>query len=295
MIITKLIGGMGNQLFQYAVGKALAVKNNTDLLFDITGYNHQSGFITPREYALKYFQIEEHFATSDDLKIFGKQEGSFIGRRIQNIPQKYFGIKNPKVFQESKHSFQKELLLLGDNIYLEGYWQTEKYFQDIADIIRKEFTLKKEFSVDDQEITQHIQNSNGISLHVRRGDYVSSPKANAHHGTCSPEYYASAIRLITVNIPDPHFFVFSDDIDWCKNNLKFNDPVTFVSDGKLKDYEELMLMSYCKHNIIANSSFSWWGAWLNKNQQKKVIAPKTWVQNTSVNISDVVPEKWRKI
>jgi len=142
---------------------------------------------------------------------------------------------------------------------------------------------------------QKIKEKNSVSLHIRRGDYLTMQKAIDTIGVCPLDYYDKAIREITRKIKNPTFFIFSDDINWVKENLKTNSPTIFVSGGKLKDYEELILMSKCKHNIIANSSFSWWGAWLNNNPNKIVIAPKKWFKDTSKNTRDLIPESWLKL
>ncbi len=286
------MGGMGNQLFQYATGRAVSFSNKRELKMDVDGYENMHISDTPRQYALNIFNIQENFADKNEIE---KLQGNIDGA-VAKILQKIGLTKKHSSFIIEQHfNFYSELLNVGDNSYLQGYWQTEKYFKGTEDVIRKEFTLKDEFSIEEKKITKEIKNSNAISLHIRRGDYVASATANKFHGTSSLEYYALAVKHISEKIENPFFYIFSDDIDWVKENLKINFPIKYVSGDTLKDYEELMLMSYCKHNIIANSSFSWWGAWLNNNPEKIVIAPKQWFADKSVNTSDIIPETWIKL
>lgn len=289
------MGGMGNQLFQYAIGRSLAEKNsNCKMKMDITGYFDQSGGITPRSYALGVFNIGENFSDKKEIiQIKGGVYG-FVSSLVCRFKKNKTEEKDT-FFREPRFSFSPEILKIKGDAYLEGYWQTEKYFQDVEDVIRREFTLKKEFSIEDKEITKEIKNSNAVSLHIRRGDYVANASTSKFHGICGLEYYANAVGIIGEKVKNPVIYIFSDDIEWVKKNLKIDYPVRYVSDGILKDYEELMLMSYCKHNIIANSSFSWWGAWLNNYPEKIVIAPRQWFADQSVDTSDVIPGEWIKI
>lgn len=289
------MGGMGNQLFQYAAGKAVSIKKGKEFKLDVSGYENQDAIITPRSYALNVFNIEEKFSSAGEVGNFlrnkDRKRAGFFGKFLL----KFFDKNEAEYFVEPRFTFNSEVFDFEEPLYLEGYWQTEKYFKDVADVIRNEFTLKDEYFVDGKEITQKIKSCGAVSLHIRRGDYVTSATTNKFHGICSLDYYEKAIKYIADSVKNPYFFVFSDDIEWVKQNLKINHPVEYVSDRVLKDYEELILMSYCKHNIIANSSFSWWGAWLNSNPEKIVIAPKQWFADASVDTSDVVPESWIRI
>ncbi|MFH0972649.1 MAG: alpha-1,2-fucosyltransferase, partial [Patescibacteria group bacterium] len=186
-----------------------------------------------------------------------------------------------------------EILKLKDDIFLDGYWQTEKYFKDIEDIIRSEFTLKTEYSNLNPELIAKISSCNSVSMHIRRGDYITNQNTNEFHGICFLDYYKKAINLIAEKFPNPTIFIFSDDLKWCKENIKIKYPIVFVKGNK--NYEDLIMMSKCSHNIIANSSFSWWGAWLNNNPNKIVIAPQKWLNNPNINYSDIIPSTWIKI
>lgn len=285
MIITKLIGGLGNQMFQYAIGRSLAIKNNTELKLDLSGYENQQGII-PRNYSLGIFQIDSKIASKEES--FGlKYSSRFMG---------ILGYKKKSYLKEKiANKYDPEIFKVTGNNYLEGYWQTEKYFLMIADVIRKEFSLRIEFNNLDIELLNQIAKCQSVSLHVRRGDYVSNSKTNQFHGSCSLKYYQDSIEYLKNKFGQIVLFIFSDDIEWVKENLQTDQKMVFVSNDKLKDYEELILMSKCKHNIIANSSFSWWGAWLNTNYDKQVIAPKYWFNNAHANINDIVPENWIRI
>ncbi|MCK4744844.1 alpha-1,2-fucosyltransferase, partial [Candidatus Parcubacteria bacterium] len=214
--------------------------------------------------------------------------------KISNFLEKLKPIRLRLVITKEQHShFDSKILKLIGNIYLDGYWQSEKYFKNIENSIRKEFTLKNDLQLKAKKLLRKIKNTESISIHIRRNDYISHKPANQYHGVCHLSYYKKAINVIIKKIDDPHFFVFSDDIDWCKKNLKIKFPTIFVEGNK--DYEDLILMSKCKHNIIANSTFSWWGAWLNNNPNKIVIAPKKWFRKKSINTKDLIPKTWIKI
>jgi hypothetical protein len=295
MIITKLTGGLGNQMFQYAMGRSLAEKNQTEFKMDITGYKNQKG-ITPRKYALQIFNVQESFIDDINIDFLVKFFRSYkIGKILLKL-YNFLPIKSRYYIVEPHYHFFSQIFNVSKECYLDGYWQSEKYFKDIENIVRKEFTLKKELQVRlNADLLKIIEMTDSVSVHIRRSDYITNKAANQTHGVCSVEYYDRAIEKIVKGFSNPHFFIFSDDIDWVKNNLKFNYPVTYVSDGNYKDYEELIIMSYCKHNIIANSSFSWWGAWLNKNKEKRVVAPVNWFVDKSYNAKDLILENWIKL
>ncbi len=290
MIVTKLHGGLGNQMFQYAIGRCLAEKNNTVLKLDLSFYNNPPNGATPREYSLDFFKIKKNIASDEEIKNFKKYERK-KGRKyfFHNL---FFSNSSIHI-KEKTFNFNNDTLKKTDEAYLDGYWQSEKYFKNIEDIIHKEFTLKDELNENLQKITGEIKKTNSISLHIRRGDYANDSKTNSYHGLCPMAYYNQAIKKITDEIKEPVLFIFSDDIDWVKENLKTNFPVAFIKGNR--DYEDLILMSLCKHNIIANSSFSWWGAWLNKNPDKIVVAPKNWFNDLKINSEDLMPNNWFKI
>jgi hypothetical protein len=296
MIITQLNGGLGNQMFQYVLGRVLALKHNTDLHFDLSLFiKHQSHLTTKRQYELNPFNLPVKIATPDLVEKF-RQSHTFKAL-INRYLSLNLNLSSDKYINESGQKFQPEILKLPDNIYLSGYWQTEKYFIDYRDQIIKDFSKRKSpVSLKNKQIKSGIENCHSVSVHIRRGDYITNKSAKAYHGTCSISYYQKAMKLIEKTVKNPKYYIFSDDPEWTKNNIKPEHQAIYISHNKGIDcHEDMRLMSRCKHNIIANSSFSWWGAWLNQNVKKIVIAPQQWFLNKSVNQKDIIPKKWIKI
>lgn len=295
MIITKLIGGLGNQMFQYAVGRRAAYINKTLFKLDVSGFKKQED-MTKREYFLGCFNISESFANEKEVKKLKTVGKSKLSRYFLKFIS-FFTLYNKRSHIAEKHFyFDPNILKVREDTYLEGYWASERYFKDIENIIRHDFTFKVKPDSENKKLIKKIENSMSVSIHVRRGDYVSVRKTQECHGVCNLDYYKKAIKLITAKVKKPHFFIFSDDPEWVKQNLKLSYPNTVVDHNfQKKDYEDLRLMSLCKHNIIANSSFSWWGAWLNQNKNKVIIAPRRWFNNVLINTKDLVPQFWIKI
>jgi len=292
MIITKLIGGLGNQMFQYAAGRRTAIVNNTELKLDITGYDNQVG-ITPRVYMLDIFHIHASIATKQEIKLFNNRSKHIIQRNLHRI---MLSLLRRHYIRQKTTGYFHEYLTIPDNSYLDGYWGSEKHFADIEDTIRKDFTLKNKPDAINRKIISRIKNCDSVSLHIRRGDYVFNEKTNKYHGVCDQGYYLKAVDLLAKKVKKPYFFIFSDDIKWVKQNLILKYPCVYVDNNTGKqDHEDMRLMSECKYNIIANSSFSWWGAWLNENTNKIVIAPKKWFREPSINTKDLIPQSWIKI
>lgn len=287
-IITKLQGGLGNQMFQYATGRSVAQRNGAELKLDIFALKHDP----QREYALGCFNTTQRIATQEEISKFLRhktRKGKFwfwYNRWIAD---------EKRYTQEKQFNFDQHILELKDPVYLDGAWQTEKYFKDIRDLLQKEFTLRSEPSAETKDWIKKVSACTSVSLHIRRGDYVSNHAANQFHGTCPIKYYEKAINLISQKIKDPVFFIFSDEIAWAKDNLNAPFPLYFISGKNISDCEEMTIMSSCKNNIIANSSFSWWGAWLNKNPYKLVIAPQKWFTTKKMNTADLTPESWTRI
>jgi hypothetical protein len=200
------------------------------------------------------------------------------------------------MYTEPHFHFDPGFFDLPEDVYIEGYWQTEKYFRDIADEIRREFRPRNPISGLDLRMSAEVERSESVSVHVRRGDYVSNARARRTHGTCTEEYYGGAMQEIARATEDPKFFVFSDDISWCRAHLKVGFSLTFVShNGGEAVHRDLHLMSRCKHNIIANSSLGWWGAWLNSHSNKMVVAPKRWFAKGDINTIDLLPATWKTL
>ena len=284
MIITRISGGLGNQMFQYAIAKSMAKKNDDIFKLDVSFYPKQ----TLRKYELNFFNIEENIASEKEcIEQRGKEEFFFKLKRKLG-----FKITRPTsyTFENNITTFDEEVWDKSENIYLDGFWQNEKYFDTIRDEILKAFTLKSDISNEAQKYLLNIQKVNSISLHVRRGDYVQNTHTNSVHGTCDLEYYKRGIEYINKRTTTPVFYIFSDDIPWCKENFDFIENLVFIDNTKTA-FDDLELMKSCKHNIIANSSFSWWGAWLNKNNEKLIVSPFHWIVNNPKKLK-WVPDSW---
>ena len=282
MIITNVGGGVGNQMFCYAVGRSLACRLNTELRLDISTFD-SSPIPIHYGYELKYFNISCEIATHEDvenIKKINTQRGTNIGT------ERHYGHGDAK--------FMPEVLDYPDNVRLDGCWQTEKYFIDIENTIRNDFTLKELGGPVTKMWLDKIRATDcAVSLHVRHNDYIISFLRVTSIGMIPIEYYAHCVRLLQQQFDNGTLFVFSDDLEWTKHNLHFGTPIHFV-EGCERDVDEIFLMSQCKHNIIPHSTFAWWGAWLNQNPDKRVFAPEPWLKNNLYN-HDIIPESWTKV
>lgn len=289
MIIVKLIGGLGNQMFQYALGRHLSQKNNTKLKMDITGFESYK----LHKYSLDTFNIKKNVATKSEIGRFKKSKPK-SGRKWF-LYNKLFA-DSSKYFQEKGFNFDLDVMKLGSDVYLDGYWQSEKYFKEIESAIRADFSFILPQGEKDKKVSELINKCASISIHIRRADYATDANTNKTHGTCPINYYDKAIKVVAEKVNNPHFFVFSDDHEWVKQNMKIDYPTVHIDHNNTDtNYQDLRLMASCEHNIIANSTFSWWGAWLNKNPNKIVVAPKKWFANTNKNDSDLIPSTWIRI
>ena len=289
MFIIQLMGGLGNQMFQYAAAKAVSLERKVDFCIDFDcPYKH-----IKYKYELDKFNINPNFATFRQL-LFSKPKRKLIKRVYILLGNNI----DAKLVREKKDfTYDSSIFSCANYSYLSGFWQTEKYFLKYEDIIRNDFSFRVEADEVNREIILEMKQCNAVSVHVRRGDYVNFADTNGVHGVCSPEYYRKAIDIITDKVSEPHFYFFSDDIKWVEENLRFGDiKATYIGHNiGANSYEDMRLMSHCSHNIIANSTFSWWGAWLNSNPQKIVIAPEKWMNNPEITITDLIPDRWMKI
>ena len=290
MIVVRLIGGLGNQLFQYAMGKQLAIRNGKKLYLDISGYEKD----VLREYELKHFNIGAEIISSDDFKA---QKADSLKEKCKSWLRDTIDFRKiPRIkwLRERQFCFDEEICnkKLDKDIYLSGYWQCEKYFLSSEDFIRQDFSIKSPISKNSLAVANQIKASNcPVSLHVRRGDYVGGGST----GLCSLKYYEKCIEELKKEVGSFTLVIFSDDMLWVKENFCWEMPMIFVDhNGPETAYEDLFLMSQCDHNIIANSSFSWWGAWLNPNKSKLVYGPTPWFANSKLDTKDVMPIGWKK-
>lgn len=283
MITTRLFGGLGNQLFQYAAGRALAEAAGERLQIDA----RMSRPGTHMEYGLDDFAIKAPVGA--DLPPGKNQPLAYIVWRGLG--------RSPKLVREKGLGFDPSILSLRGDYYLHGYWQSEKYFKDVIDDLRDEFRIITPASDDNVRALDEISQGPSVSLHVRRGDYVSVDKNEGIHGTCDANYYEKALNLIAEKTgQEPVIYVFSNDAVWAEENLNFRFKTRFFKhNGFDQPHEDLRLMAACDHNIIVNSTFSWWGAWLNPSPTKVVVAPSQWFQSKDMVNPDIIPDTWETI
>ena len=292
MLITKLQGGLGNQLFQYAAGRKLSILHQTTIKLDLSWFEQYSS----QRYSLGAFNILEAFATKEEIAAIKGTPKRGMNRIAFLLEQKLKPYYRRSVFAEPHlRPYDSNIERTPSDLYLEGYWQSEKYFLSIQDTIRREFTLKYEPDYENRQLARTITHGDSLSVHIRRGDYVTGHPVGVHP-PCGPDYYARCVNFISKRVSNPHFFVFSDDKAWAKDNIRFQHETTYVThNGPDRNYEDLRLMSLCKHNIIANSSFSWWAAWLNANSNKIVLTPSQWFSDLSLDTRNLLPPGWIRL
>ncbi|OGY29502.1 MAG: hypothetical protein A3F35_00395 [Candidatus Woykebacteria bacterium RIFCSPHIGHO2_12_FULL_45_10] len=294
MIAVKLMGGLGNQMFQYAAARRLANKHSAELFLDLRWFDEIPKTDTPRFYELGDYPIKARLIDMFSVRLRSSNKRP---TPLERALHRTGADKRIWELGEPSAAFYPAVLRASDNTYLLGWWQNEKYFKDIRQILLKEFEPKTPPNTKNKKYLEKIKNSEAVSIHVRRDDYITNKHANKFHGLTPIEYYQKAFGLIKGRVGSQglHLFVFSTDIDWCKKNLSFGTPMTFV-EGNKKGSDDMSLMKHCKHNIMANSSFSWWGAWLNKNPDKIVIAPKNWFQDPKADSeTEIVPDSWTRL
>ena len=293
MMIAHMIGGIGNQMFIYAFAYHLSEKNNEKLKFDLSSfynkkYNNPEGFVLD-----KIFHIDGGNANKRDLKeVFGFLT-PFL--RLKHRFNLNFLIKN---FVRERHPFffDKKLLESAPNkSYLYGFWQAHQYADLYSIDLRKKFKFKKKFLKIDKNLLNQINKTNSVSIQVRLADYRNDETVNRLHGVCDDEYFQKCINHFKSKINNPTFFVFSDEPEFVKEKKIFG-KCRIVNLGKnIGSWNDMFYMSKCDHNIISNSTFGWWSAWLNENPKKIVIAPKKWLGSNKYKITDLIPKKWLKL
>jgi hypothetical protein len=295
IVVARLIGGLGNQMFQYAAGRALALRCGAALKLDLSGF----AVYPKRHYELDDFPICAAPASDADRAAFGLRAAGVLadlGRRVRRLLRIDMGPAGSPIYSERHFHFDAQVRNLTPPVYLDGYWQSEKYFADCAEMLRQEFTPRVPLDAENAAMAARIAAVNAVSLHVRRGDYVSELDVSRYHGICPPDYYRSAVDYIAQRVPGIHLFVFSDDQHWVRENLRFDLPTTLVAaNSPDRGFRDMQLMARCRHHIVANSSFSWWGAWLNPSPAKIVIAPSRWFGADNIDTRDLIPESWVKL
>lgn len=285
MIIARLQGGLGNQMFQYAAARALAHRIGSPFkLESLTSLQKDK----QRSIALR--DLHTNFDMADRREI----------RKFVSLPGLYR--HNPAllsklgrhIYREPHFHFDPHFFSLTAPVFLDGYWQSPKYFADIEKEIRQEFTIRPERIRNVEEQAREMRERPSVSVHIRRGDFLR-PKIKSYHGVMSAFYFEKAIGIIREKLPEMYIYFFSDDMDWVKQNLVVNKNSEFISGQGRTAIEDFYLMSQCRHNIIANSSFSWWAAYLNTNPDKIVIGPQKWFAVSGINTDDLMPTDWQRI
>lgn len=278
VIIVKFYGGLGNQMFSYAFYLALKNKFKFSIFFiePVDCFNSSNGYELPYVFnKVKHKRAYKYY------------------RRIQKIYSIYFTKSYFKSIKEDQLcNFLPEY---SENHYpflvYDGFWQTELYFLSIANKVRKLFQFNEnQLNIITKQIKESITNEQSVSIHIRRGDYLET---DLFAGTCPIEYYKKAVEYMNHKFKNCRYYLFSNDPQWVKENISFFDYTLVDCNNGLESWQDMFLMTLCKHNIIANSTFSWWGAWLNKNLKKIVIAPSIWFNG--INAKDIIPIEWVRI
>lgn len=292
MLVAKIIGGLGNQMFQYAATKALALLRDKSFALDTNGFS---------DYALHYgFELTRVFGL-DPPKLSPDQLRHFFGWRVSPIAQRlatrwpFFPMLDKHIVVEPHLDYWPGISDVPDKAYLLGYWQSERYFRTYERAIRADFRFRLPLEGEALAWAHQIRSVHSVSLHIRRGDYVGNAVTHAYHGVCSLDYYRKAASEMAEQVTKPEFFVFSDDLKWARKNLCLEYKTHFVDCNFGADsYRDMQLMSLCQDHIIANSSFSWWGAWLNSRKNKRVFAPKRWFARRPTP-NGLLPDNWTQI
>lgn len=306
MLVVKLVGGLASQLHKYAVGKALAERMNMELLLDTSSYLGSS----PKEafpLEINHFRVDARAATSEEIAVakgkaaatlqrLGRLAGRQPSPKLEKRVLRWFGHTQYKanITKGGTETFFDDIPA-GKNAYIHGEWGAGfGLFEGIRPLLLQEFQLKS-LSEEALIIKKLIaEEPAATSLHVRRGDYVSNPAAAKLHGTSPLDYYRAAVDHVQQRISQPRFFVFSDDLAWCRENLAGIVPENTVFVEGFPGHEDFHLLSQCKHNIIANSGFSALSAWLNRNPQKQIVSPRQWFANEEANSAQrkQLPTSW---
>jgi hypothetical protein len=283
MIVSHLRGGLGNQLFQYAMGRALALRRKTELILDAEWFDGTHPGMESRTFELGRYGIKVRQLLSSERK--------WIQRCTAGDLKRFSFVHRWTYFKEADfNQYYPSAVDLRGNVYLEGYWQYPDYFADCENLIRAELMPRREVCEVDPAIVKRIKDVNSISIHVRRGDYLTSAR---FIGALPMAYYTSAIAWMAERIENPYFFVFSDDPDWVRANILIDGHVEYMAhDGVDSMFRDLHLMAECRHHIIANSSFSWWAAWLSSDKSPLVVAPKRWFAELPPGNHPRLPANW---
>ena len=285
MVLVEMTGGLGNQMFQYALYRKL-LELNKDVYLDTSFFRSGQKL---REFELERFALELRVMPDreiDRLRGYSYQSSFFKKLRFKLCSAKL------SVYQDKIEYFQPAIFEM-DDVYLQGYWQNEKYFADIRDTIKQELFFEPEMSIQKKKCLERMQNENSVSVHIRRGDYLDPQNQKVYGNICTADYYKDAVTYIREQISNPVFIVFSDDMDYAKTLINGDDVCYIDKDEKEDVYTDMYLMTQCRHHIIANSTFSWWGAWLTENEETITVCPERWFANHDQ--ADVACDRWIRI
>jgi hypothetical protein len=288
-VISHLCGGLGNQLFQYAAGRSVSLKRGLPLKLDIHHYETD----TLRRYVLDRFCIKATFANPYELPRSARLDSRRLKMsRVEVVRKALFRLREMPVYREKiDWKYDPHVFCGTGSVYLKGYWQTENYFADIADTIRDDFKLQGKFSPDNSAWAKRLEEEESVAIHVRRGDIVREGLM------IQEEYYTQSVRYLEQRVKNLRFYLFSDDPKWVTDHvLPLVHAGTVVDhNGEDRDYEEIILMSHCKYHLLANSTFSWWSAWLCRRRGRIVIAPKVWPTRKGKHPHDLIPRDWIRL
>ena len=293
MIIVQLAGGLGNQMFQYAYGKALSVKLNCELNIDDSLLtNRVPCTVNFRNYQLDYFNLDSQFAKNIGFPQY-PSNFSITNPFIRGLHYFKVRINGFQYIRQKGFNYRPWHPSVLAKIFLDGYWQSEKFFKEQEDFIRADFSFRNQLFDIARTTELNIIKSNSVCVHIRRGDYLKNQ--DVFH-LVDIDYIRNAVDEISKDVESPVFYVFSDDIKWCKENIKIQHETVFITSTNAGEssLDHFQLMSKCKHFIISNSSFSWWAAWLSLNKEKIVIAPKKWFASDKLNDDDLIPSTWTR-
>lgn len=288
-------------MFQYAAGRALAIRNNTFLKIDLSFIKNGvlGGNVDYRNYGLNNFCIVEDIIGEEELNHFIKRSRLFSKLKISWLNRKT-GYRFPlsKMVSQKGHGYDPEFMKLSNNSYLIGYWQNVKYFAGSEEIIKQDFMFKNLPNQSNTALLSKIMNCESVAIHIRRGDFKNLPVL----GTTDKEYYLRAINYLVKKLSKPVLFFFSDEMKWVKENFNTISSANFIYYSDINtssgsEADDLRLMSNCKHNIIGNSTFGWWGAWLNSNPDKIIIAPEKLFADPAIDnqLQGMIPDNWVRL
>ncbi|GAA4333777.1 alpha-1,2-fucosyltransferase [Flaviaesturariibacter amylovorans] len=284
MIVIQLKGGLGNQMFQYAAARALALRHGAEVLLDTAHYRADQ----LRNFDLLQLSAQARVATAAEAARL-RPDGL-----LQRVAARLRPLRSRRFYKEPHFHYDPGFAQLGHEVYLQGYFQSERYFAPFADRIRAELQLREPLSPQLLELGRAMQAQESVSLHIRRGDY-SNPVTLKVHGILPISYYQKAMEVMSRHLDAPRYYLFTDDPAWVLEHLDIPGAEVVSGHHTKAHFEDLFLMSQCRHQVIANSSFSWWGAWLNSNPGKKVIAPAQWFHEGPPDTQDLVPAGWTRL